>query len=81
MNDEQFSTMLGVAIVPQVVNMIVEKQNVDAIEAANLFYNSQTYRYLSDEATKVWHLSPLTLYAMWKGEKETGEVVFPEEGL
>lgn len=81
MNDEQFCTILGIAIVPQVINLIVDGYSVDAIEASNLFYNSQTYKYLSDEETKVWHLSPLTLYDMWKGEKETGNITFPEEGL
>ena len=81
MNDEQFCTMLGIAIVPQVINLIVNGYAVDAIEASNLFYNSQTYKYLSNEETKVWHLSPLTLYDMWKGEKETGNIIFPEEGL
>ena len=34
-----------------------------------------------DEETKMWHFSPLTIFNIWKEEKETGKVVFPEEGL
>ena len=45
----------------------------------NEFYNSKTYEVLAREETKVWHYSPLTIYTMWKEEKETGEIIFPEE--
>ena len=44
-----------------------------------MFYNSKLYRALEREETKMWHFSPMTVYSMWKHEKETGEVVFPEE--
>ena len=40
----------------------------------NIFNN-----LLSKEETKMWHYSPMTIYMMWKHEKETGKVVFPEE--
>ena len=75
----QFNSLLSVIIIPQVLNIIQEKEEIDEMEALEEFYNSKTYEVLSNEETKVWHYSALTIYMMWKEEKETGELVFPEE--
>lgn len=66
-------------MVPQNIALTVEKEGLDDITALNEFYQSQVYELLSKEETKMWHFSPMTIYMMWKHEKETGEVVFPEE--
>lgn len=79
--DEQFSTILSIAIIPQTIALISEKEKITEQEAINLFYSSKVYQALADERTKTWHFSPLTIYSMWKDEEETGEVIFPEEGL
>ena len=34
---------------------------------------------VEQEDTKVWHLSPLTLFNMFDEEKKTGAFTFPEE--
>ena len=34
---------------------------------------------LEVEATKLWHLSPLTLANLLNEELETGTIIFPEE--
>lgn len=81
MIDAKFSTILRTAIVPQVIDMIVKVYKMDELDATTIFYNSETYRFLSDEETKMWHFGPLTIFNIWKEEKTTGEVVFPEEGL
>ena len=75
----QFNSLLSVILIPQVINIIKEKEEIDEMVAHNEFYNSKTYEVLSNEETKVWHYSALTIYMMWKEEKETGELVFPEE--
>lgn len=77
--DEQFNSILSVILIPQIVDLIKEKEQMDDIVAINEFYHSKTYEFLANEKTKVWHYSPLTIYHMWKEEKETGEVIFPEE--
>lgn len=77
--DEKFNTILSIAVIPQTVDLIIKKEGLDDISAINEFYNSKTYEFLSIEETKMWHFSPMTLYSMWKHEKETGEIVFPEE--
>ncbi len=77
--DKKFNSILSVALIPQIVALIVDKEGLDDIEALNEFYQSKVYDLLSKEETKIWHYSPMTIYMMWKHEKETNEVVFPEE--
>lgn len=77
--DEKFNSVLSIALIPQTVALIGEKEGLDDITAMNEFYQSKVYDLLSKEETKMWHYSPMTVYMMWKHEKETGEIVFPEE--
>ena len=77
--DKKFDSILSIALIPQTIALIVEKDGVDDITAINEFYQSRVYDLLSKEETKMWHYSPMTVYMMWKHEKETGEIVFPEE--
>ncbi len=77
--DAKFHSILSIALIPQTVDLIVKKEGLDDISAMNAFYQSKTYEILSNEETKMWHFSPLTVYLMWKHEKETDEVIFPEE--
>lgn len=77
--DEKFSAILSVILIPQTVALIAEREGVDEIAALNAFYRSEVYNLLSREETKLWHYSPMVLYTMWRHERETGEVVFPEE--
>lgn len=81
MNEEKFSALLSLAIVPQVVDIIVREEHLSDVEAINAFYQSETYALLEKEETKVWHYSPLAIYHIWKNERETGKIELPEEGL
>lgn len=76
--DEKFNAILSVSIIPQIINLIITKESMEEDAAINLFYESKTYELLSKEETKLWHYSPLTLYHIWKSERDTGEMVFPE---
>ncbi|MBQ8381372.1 MAG: hypothetical protein IJY18_05710 [Clostridia bacterium] len=76
--DEKFNTILSIALIPQTVDLIAKNHGLDDISALNEFYRSGVYDLLSKEETKMWHYSPMTIYMMWKHEKETGEVIFPE---
>lgn len=77
--DEKFNAILSIALIPQTVDLIVKNEGLDDISAMTGFYRSKTYEMLAKEETKMWHFSPMTVYSMWKHEKKTGEVVFPEE--
>ena len=78
MDKKKFESML-ILIVPAVVKLIVDNVHINEIEAADMFYNSKVYEKLEQEDTKLWHLSPLTLYNMFDQEQKTGEIIFPEE--
>lgn len=78
MEKKKFETVLAL-IVPEVVRLIVEKHQIGEVDAAKSFYASKVYETLEDEDTKLWHLSPLTLFHMYDEEKRTGKITFPEE--
>lgn len=78
MDKKKFEAML-VLVVPQVVHLIYENYGYDEVEASKSFYESTVYSMLEQEDTKLWHLSPLTLFNMYDEEKKTGNITFPEE--
>lgn len=77
--DEKFKSILSIAIVPRIIDLIQTKEGLGDFESLNAFYQSKTYTLLSEEHTKLWHYSPLTIYNIWKTEKELGEIILPEE--
>ena len=78
MDKKKFESML-ILIVPKVVKLITENYNIDEIAAFNKFYASKVYEKLEQEETKLWHLSPLTLFNMFDEEQKNGILIFPEE--
>lgn len=78
MNDDQFSAMLTI-IVPPIIEQITKNSNVDDEKVISKFYQSKLYEELSDETSKLWHYSPLTLYTMYQDELLTGSYDYPEE--
>ena len=78
MNEDQFSAMLAI-IVPPIIELITKNSNVDDEKAISCFYQSKLYQELSDEESKLWHYSPMTLYAMYQDELLTGSYDYPEE--
>ena len=78
MDKKKFESML-ILIVPKVVKLITENYNLDEIAAFDKFYASKVYEKLEQEETKLWHLSPLTLFNMFDEEQKNGILIFPEE--
>ncbi len=78
MDKKKFESML-ILIVPKVVKLITENYNLDEIQAFDKFYASKVYEKLEQEETKLWHLSPLTLFNMFDEEQKNGVLIFPEE--
>lgn len=77
MEQKKFEAML-ILIVPQVTGLIVKNCGMDEVSAAKAFYDSRVYSLLEQEDTKLWHLSPLTLFHMFDEERKTGTITFPE---
>lgn len=77
MEQKKFNAML-VLIVPKVIGLIVENHKIDEVTASKKFYESEVYSLLEEEDTKLWQLSPLTLFSMYDEEEKTGNITFPE---
>jgi len=45
-----------------VAQLYAGKHGVSPIEALRLFYQSNTYKRLEQEETKLWHYGPVALY-------------------
>ena len=61
MTQEKFSAVMGL-LVPQIVHLIAEKNQLTETEASAAFNRSQVYELLEEEATKMSHdaLSPIS---------------------
>lgn len=77
MEQKKFEAML-VLIVPKVIGLITQESGLDEVTATRAFYESRVYSLLEQEDTKLWHLSPLTLFNMYDEERKTGSITFPE---
>ncbi|MBP5356644.1 MAG: hypothetical protein J6Y68_00665 [Clostridia bacterium] len=77
--DEKFNAILSVILVPQIIDLIINKDSLDENAALNAFYQSKTYELLANEKTKLWHYSPLNIYTIWASEQKTGSVILPED--
>lgn len=78
MDEKKFEALL-IFLVPQVIQLIIKNESLNETQASCEFYKSKVYELLEQEDTKMWHLSPLTLYNLYKEEKTTGSFEFPEE--
>jgi len=43
-------------------DMLTEDKKIGIVEAVKEIYQSETYRQLEQESTKLWHLGPVALY-------------------
>ena len=77
MEQKKFEALL-VLIVPKVVALIFENYPMDEVAASRSFYESKVYALLEQEDTKLWQLSPLTLFNLYDEERQTGNITFPE---
>jgi len=68
-------------ITPGIVNLLMENRHIDLETATSLLYNSDLYKALEDEKTKVWRLSYPILYDLLEEELSTGKITYPEEQM
>jgi hypothetical protein len=78
MTPNKFMTLLWL-LIPQIIHLLMDKKNLSNSEVIKIFYNSEIYDKLSQEETKLWHLSALTLYMLLEEELTTGHINYPEE--
>ena len=68
-------------ITPGIVNLLMENRGLSLLDASGILYNSQLYKALEDEKTKVWRLGYPLLYDLLDEELTTGKITYPEEQI
>ena len=68
-------------ITPGVIDLLMKNRGMDLEEASSVLYNSELYRALENENTKVWRLGYPLLYDLLEEELTTGRITYPEEQL
>jgi hypothetical protein len=81
MNNSKSISPVIAMITPGIISLLMENNGVRLEEAADMLYNSELYKALEDEETKVWRLSYPLLYDLLMEELTTGEITYPEEQL
>jgi len=75
----QISALLGVCIVPQIIEEIKEFYNNQEEIALKEFYKSNLFDKLQNPTTGLWHLSSKTLSQLFLSEINEQVIEFPEE--
>jgi hypothetical protein len=68
-------------ITPGIIGLLMENHGIGIGEASGLLYNSELYKALEDEKTKMWRLSYPLLCDLLDEELATGKITFPEEQI
>ena len=78
--DKSISPVIAM-ITPGIIHLLMEFRGLGLEEASGVLYNSQLYKALEDEKTKVWRLSYPLLYDLLEEELTTGKITYPEEQI
>ena len=78
--DKSISPVIAM-ITPGIINLLMENRGLSLEDASDVLYNSQLYKILEDEKTKVWRLGYPFLYDLLEEELTTGKITFPEEQI
>ena len=68
-------------ITPGIIDLLMTNRTLSLEEATDALYNSQLYKALEDEETKLWRLGYPLLFDLLEEELNTGTITFPEEQM
>ena len=77
MNKKEFELIVELKV-KDMLPLIKDYNSSDFVNALYYLYESKLYICLSDESTKLWHLSAEKLFDMLKKEKQTNELIYPD---
>jgi hypothetical protein len=77
MVDIEFESIVELKV-QDLVSLIIECKSLAFEDALQYLYESKLYAALTDEGTKLWHLSTEKLFDMLKTEEETGKLIYPD---
>ena len=78
--DKGISSVIAM-ITPGIIDLLMKDRHISLEDASDILYNSQLYKALEDEGTKVWRLGYPLLYDLLDEELTTGKITFPEEQI
>lgn len=64
--------------IQSLISLIMENKSLNFDDALNLLYQSELYSVLSNEETKLWHLSTEKLFEILDTEAKTKILVLPD---
>ena len=77
MDNKQFESIIELKI-RDMVALIIERKQLSFDEAIQYVYESKLYTLLTDETTKLWHLSTIKLATILIDEKEYKQLNLPD---
>lgn len=77
MDSKTFEAILPLKI-QDLISLINKNKNLNFNEALHYLYNSKLYEKLSEEESKLWHLSTAKLFLMLVDEKNTKMLTYPD---
>ncbi len=77
MDDKVFESIIPLKV-QDLVSLIIELKHFEFREALPYLYQSKVYEALSNEETKLWHLSTQKIFEMLEVEKQTNELIYPD---
>ncbi len=57
----------------KIIQQIMDKYNMQQMDAARSFLTSETHRMLEDADLAMWEFSENAIFDMWESEKITGD--------
>ncbi|MCL2443733.1 MAG: hypothetical protein FWD13_09780 [Treponema sp.] len=80
MDKKNISSVIAM-ITPGIIRLLIENRRFSLEDASGILYNSQLYKTLENEETKVWRLGYPLLYDLLEEEMTTGKITFPDEQI
>lgn len=77
MDNKQFESVIELKI-RDMVALIIDRKQLSFDKAIQYVYESQLYTLLTDETTKLWHLSAIKLVGILIDEKEYKQLNLPD---
>ena len=78
--DKNISAVIAM-ITPGIIDLLMKNRGMSLEEASSVLYNSELYKTIEDEKTKVWRLGYPLLYDLLEEELTTEKITYPEEQL
>lgn len=76
-NMNAFNSIIELKI-QDLTSLIIEQKHFNFRKSLSYLYDSSLYVKLTNEETKLWHLSTQKLFEMLEIEKKTREIVYPD---